>query len=132
MVLALTVAGKLPSQAKISVQDETGTGPGAGAGAGGGQRMGAGSLNGMRNKGQMFRQHTAPGANDALDLSALIFSVSSGRSVGRIALEYTGTSVDEAISKFAAKIHESLPAASCTGWTWEGKVDPERIKAIEP
>ena len=49
-------------------------------------------------------------------------------SVALVALEYSGESVDEAIAGFTAKLASALPGATCAGWNWEVKIDPEAIR----
>jgi hypothetical protein len=50
--------------------------------------------------------------------------------VGQISLEYTGHSLDDAWAKFAERLRESLPGASCAGWSWDGKVDVDRLRKL--
>jgi hypothetical protein len=63
------------------------------------------------------------------DLSAQFYSVPRRESVAAVELEYTGTSTDEALTQFAAKLGEVVPHMACGGWTWEGRVDPDRVRA---
>jgi hypothetical protein len=127
LVLVVIVAGKLPTPEKIRVQDEgqnrrsTGSlGPKGGA-MGGGAGL-------SRNSGPTFRAPAAPAAVDRLDLSASLFSVPKTASVALVALAYSGESVDEAMAGFTAKLASALPGATCTGWNWEAKIDPEAIR----
>jgi hypothetical protein len=123
LVLVLTVAGRVPEETKVKVQDET---PQKAMATGG-----RGGLGSMRNQGTMFRNPSAPaGAKEAFDLAALLYSVSEKKSVGQISLEYTGHNANEALAKFAAQLRQSLPAASCAGWTWGDKVDVERVRKL--
>jgi hypothetical protein len=55
---------------------------------------------------------------DALDMTAVIFSVRDRRSVASVAFEYTGESAAEAIANFASKLGQTLPGATCAGWDW--------------
>jgi hypothetical protein len=113
LVLVVIVAGKLPTPEKIHVQDENQNRRNAGL---------------TRNSGPMFRPPSLPPAVDRLDLSASVFSVPKAASVAMVALEYSGESVDEAIAGFTAKLASALPGATCTGWNWEAKIDPEAIR----
>jgi hypothetical protein len=63
-----------------------------------------------------------------LEVSALLFSVSQGRSVARVGLVYTGTSVEDAMTKFAKKLAETFPQMQCTGWNRDAQIDPARIR----
>ena len=66
--------------------------------------------------------------SNELDLAATLFSVAQGRSVGQIALRYTGASVNDAIAQFAAQLADALPQARCDGWDWTAKVDAQHIR----
>jgi len=124
LVLVVIVAGKLPAPEKIKVQDEQLQ---RGAGTMGGGRAGSGSLGGMRNNGgRMFKTEAIP--VDRLDMSASLFSVPKATSVALVALQYSGQSLDDAMAKFTGKLAGSLPGATCTGWNWEAKIDPETIR----
>jgi hypothetical protein len=127
LVLVVIVAGKLPTPEKIKVQDENQNRRSAGNMAPQGGGMGGGG--GLpRANGPMFRPHAPPAALDRLDLSASLFSVPKAASVALVALEYSGESVDEAITGFTAKLASALPGATCTGWNWDAKIDPEAIR----
>jgi hypothetical protein len=124
LVLVLIVAGKLPTPLKIRVQDEnqnrqSQVGPQGGMGGGAGL---------TRNSGPMFRPHAPPASVDRLDLSASLFSVPKAAPVALVALEYSGESVDEAMAGFTAKLASALPGATCIGWNWDAKIDPESIR----
>jgi hypothetical protein len=45
-----------------------------------------------------------------------------------VAMQYTGTSIDDALTRFAAKLHESLPNTVCAGWNWGTAIDPDAIR----
>jgi hypothetical protein len=70
----------------------------------------------------------SPKDTNLLDISASLFSVSQARSVAQVSMQYTGTSVDDAITRFRAKLHESLPSIVCAGWNWGTNIDPEAIR----
>jgi hypothetical protein len=126
LVLVVIVAGKLPTPEKIKVQDENQNRRAAGNMAPQGSMGGGGGV--PSTHGPMFRPHAPPASVDRLDLSASLFSVSKAASVALVALEYSGESVDEAIAGFTAKLASALPGATCTGWNWEAKIDPEAIR----
>ena len=127
LILVVIVAGKLPTPEKIKIQDENQNRQAQrnmapqGGGLGGGSGL-------SRNSGPMFRAHAPPAAVDRLDLSASLFSVHKAASVALVALEYSGESVDEALAGFTAKLASALPGATCTGWNWEAKIDPEAVR----
>jgi hypothetical protein len=126
LVLVVIVAGKLPTKEKINIQDSNQNRRAPGS-MGGQQGMGGGA--GLsRNAGPTFRPPAGPPVVDQLDLSASLFSVPQATSVARVELQYSGDSVDEAIDGFTAKLSSALPGATCTGWNWEAKIDPEAIR----
>jgi hypothetical protein len=122
LVLVVTVAGRLPTPSKTKVSDDPPptTSPIA-------QRGGSGMSNAMPTG---RAHHTEPTSTDVLDLQASLFSVSEGKSVGLVGLQYSGQSLDEALAKFGSRLRESLPASTCVGWNWEAKIDPESIRRI--
>jgi len=122
LVLVVIVAGKVPTPEKIKVQDEQAPGPQGNMGG----RGGGGGLGGMRSGGSRRPFRAEP--VDRLDLSASLFSVPKVASVALVELEYSGESADDAVAKFSAKLAASLPGATCAGWNWDAKIDPEAIR----
>jgi hypothetical protein len=112
LVMVLTVAGHLPVPVKVSVQDQP-------------QRQGPGGAYGGRgrHRGKDFDLNE-------LQLAAQVFSVSEGKTVAVVNLDYTGQSVDEAWTKFTAQIGESLPGSECTGWRADAKLDADKIRSL--
>jgi hypothetical protein len=94
-------------------------------GAGGGKYRGArpGGVNGGRGMPK------AP-AIASFEVSVSFYSVSQKRAVGLLALQYEGTSQDEALQRMAQKLGLTLPSARCAGWDWKAKVDDNRIRAL--
>jgi hypothetical protein len=125
LILVVTVAGRLPKPDKIRVQDE---GTGQQTTAMGGRGGGMGGMGGMRGGGGRMRRSESSAPVDRLELYALLFSVAKGQSVARVGVEYTGTSIDEAMSQFVARLAQTLPGAACAGWDWHAKVDLARIR----
>jgi hypothetical protein len=125
LVLTVTVAGRPPTPVKVSVVGDTGSG-------GGGMGGGGGAGGGGRNSPPPAPGHSghAPQHVDTnvLDIVASLFSVSQHHSVAEIAMQYSGETVDDALTKFAQQLAATLPGATCLGWDWSAKVDPERIR----
>ena len=117
LILVVTFAGKLPPPDKgPNITKEPST-------------MGGNGQGSMQN----WKSRAAAPSTDELDLSASLFSVAHSQSVAVVAMQYTGGSIDDAIAKFATKLGHALPQATCAGWNWDAKLDPERIrKSIEP
>jgi len=112
LILVLTVAGKPPVPKKVSVQDAPS--------ARGAQGVGMGPMRrGRRGEGQGTREDP-----NLFEVSALLFSVAQERSVAVVSMQYSGQNVDDALTNFAAKLHETLPAAKCTGWNWNTSIAP--------
>lgn len=104
LMLVLTVAGHPPAIVRRSLAAES-----KDADA---QRSGPAS------------RHGRPARDpDRFDVTATLYSVAQGRSVGAVALEYAGQDVDAALRRFAAKLAEALPGARCVGWSWDRKID---------
>jgi len=120
LILVVTFSGKLPAHATTEAHQDA---PAIGGGPGGGR----GAMQGGGPRGPM-----APRNTDELDLSASLFSISRSQSVGVVSLRYMGTSVDEAVSKLAARLEESIPGSACAGWNWDAKVDPEAVRHLDP
>ena len=129
LILVLTDSGKLPKPEKYSVNDSQAGAPQSGASMGRGAGTGGRGLGG---RGGLSSPSPRPGSGegDMLEMSALLYSVPKQKSVARIDMQYTGDSVDAALSKFATRLAQSLPTATCSGWTWNGKVDPDQIRRL--
>jgi hypothetical protein len=129
LIVVFTFAGKLPAAApkpKESVATNSGP-PGVGQSAP--RTTGGGGMGrrGGRNGQPMIAAPTDP---NELDISASVFSVAQGRSVGLVTMQYAGASVDDAMAKFAAQLAQALPQASCQGWDWNAKIDAEHLRQI--
>lgn len=123
LIVVITFAGRLPVAAKAKPSVATNSGPiGVGQSGARGARAGSGG-----RRASSARSFAAPDPNE-LDISATLFSVPQGRSVGLVAMQYSGESVDEAVTRFAAQLRDALPQARCEGWDWTAKVDGERIR----
>jgi hypothetical protein len=114
LIMVLIVAGKLPTQNEASVTD-----PQA-------QRSGTSLKAGAAD---LHRKKEAVDP-DVLQLSASLYSVAQRRSVALVDVKYRGENADKATAKLAAQLSQSLPGAVCRGWTWNDKVDPERIRKL--
>jgi hypothetical protein len=44
-------------------------------------------------------------------------------------MQYPSANIDDAMTKFATKLGESLHGMKCVGWNWNADVDQERIRA---
>ncbi len=124
LIVVVTFAGKLPvAKAKPSVA--TNSGP---MGVGQSGARGTGGPGGGR-RASRSPSFAAPDPNE-LDISATLFSVAQGRSVGQVAMQYTGESIDDALTQFAAQLRQALPQARCEGWDWTAKIDPDRLRQM--
>jgi hypothetical protein len=123
LVLVITFAGKLPVHGTDGGAAKSQQAPAGMGGRGGGRR---GGMGGGRTRGASRPE--SPKDTNLLDISASIFSVSQAKSVAQLSMQYTGASVDDAITRFATKLHESLPSTVCAGWNWGTSIDPEAIR----
>ena len=89
---------------------------------------------GMRGGGRPNRPRPDDaGEPDAFEMAASLYSVAQRRSVALVSMEYTGTSVTDAMTRFAARLGQVLPQMRCDGWNWAADVDADRIrKGIDP
>jgi hypothetical protein len=121
LVLVLTFAGKLPERpvdAGAAARAPSGGGWQRGGRRGGGSRAPTGK------KREVAKQDT-----NQLEISASLFSVAGARSVALIGMQYPSANIDDAMTKFATKLGESLHGMKCVGWNWNADVDQERIRA---
>ena len=64
------------------------------------------------------------------DIAASVYSISKGHSIALVSMAYTGRSVDEAVSKFAKKLGDTLAGATCAGWKADVKVDDAAVRKL--
>jgi hypothetical protein len=121
LVLVITFAGKLPVHGTDGGASHSQQTPAATGGRGGGRR-------GRMGGGRSQSKPESPPDTNLLDVSASLFSISRERSVAEVGMQYTGTSIDDAIARFAAKLRESLPNMVCAGWNWGTAIDPDAIR----
>jgi hypothetical protein len=84
-------------------------------------------MRGGHRMGGPARSEPASDTN-VLDLSASLYSVSAARSVALLELEYSGSSVDDAMKRFASALAQTLPGAHCAEWNRDVPLDPDRIR----
>ena len=127
-ILVVTIAGRLPTAnaANANASAQTGQpranprGPGArGAGAAGG------GLSPVESGGP----HMYALAQDALEISAALFSVREHHTVAVVAMTYTGKSLDAAMAAFIAKLRAELPGMRCQPWNRDVHVEADRVRA---
>ncbi len=53
-----------------------------------------------------------------LEIAASLFSVRLHRPVARVTMIYSGSSAEDAISRFAKRLRAELPGSTCRGWRW--------------
>jgi hypothetical protein len=66
----------------------------------------------------------------SFEMSASLFSVSQHKSVGLVAMAYSGASVDDAIQRLAAKLQSEIPGSKCAGWNWSVQLDEQHIRSL--
>ncbi len=85
---------------------------------------------GRQPRGALPRMQPIVGKTGTLDVSATLYSVSQHKALGVVALDYGGPSMDDALRRFAARMREELPQASCVGWNKTAKIDPESVRTL--
>jgi hypothetical protein len=123
LLLVLTFAGKLPQKSSADAGASGEMAPSTGGTSRGNRGMGGGSM--MRGR----PPPEPPKDTNAVDISASLYSVQQRRPVALVALRYAGTSLDDALTKFGAKLAETLPGLQCAGWNWDVPIDPDRIRS---
>jgi hypothetical protein len=59
-----------------------------------------------------------------MEISATLFSVLIHKTVAQIVMQYSGSSVRDAVAKFAQKLPSAIPDAVCTGWRGPSGIAP--------
>jgi hypothetical protein len=128
LILVLTFAGKVRGPVKGPLAEEAA----AASSGGGGGPGGPGGMGGRGAGGppRASGRHKENSDTNALDLSASVFSVARGHSVALVSMEYSGTSADEAIALFSAKLARELRGTTCAGWSWDAPVDAAHIRQM--
>jgi hypothetical protein len=80
-----------------------------------------------RGRGQGAAQGQERDPNE-LDISASLFSVKQNRAVALVGMQYRGESVEDALTRFADKLAETVPELKCTGWNFNVNIDPKQIR----
>jgi hypothetical protein len=120
-ILVITMSGQLPSKNGP---------PKPRTSAGGGRQAGPPRRRGPSRGAGGVAEPTDP---NALEISALLYSVARAQSVAVLAMQYSGASIDDAAAKFAARLAQAFPSMACSTWDWTAKVDADRIRAgIDP
>jgi len=115
LVLVLTFAGRVPGRNPSTGSVRTDA-PGAGLRPPGGGPPGAQKAESTKD-------------TNVLEISASLFSVALGHSVALVGMQYSGSSAEDALTRFGAKLRQSLPNLKCVGWNWNASIDPERIRS---
>ncbi len=123
-VLVFTVAGRPTSQSSDG-------GGGSGPPAQTPNTQPGGMRAGRQGRGTMAMGPMRGAVRNVFEVSASLYSTHDHRAVGLITMEYTGASAVDALNKFVAKVHESLPGSTCAGWHWDANVDPKAIEAMK-
>ncbi len=115
-IIAIQLSGHPPTHQRASstASGRSSTGPSRG-GRGGGRRGGP-------------APREDPVDDNAFDVFVSLFSVQTHQIVLSFTMQYTGTTVDDAIKKFATRLGVELPGSSCVGWKWN---EPPATGVIE-
>lgn len=134
LIMVVTVAGRvgqkdqdLPDTSAVAGGSPTMTGSKY---RGTGGMGGAGGMGNTRGPTGAMRRPRALADGASFEMSASLFSIKEHRSVGLVSMGYSGPSVDDAVSRLAARLGVELPGSSCAGWDWSAKVDGQRIREL--
>jgi hypothetical protein len=87
---------------------------------GGGGRAGAASQTSSNDDPQA----------DALQISALLYSVRDHQAAALVEMTYTGTSMEDALREFNQRMDTEFPHGHCAGWDWSKPIDPVAIRSL--
>jgi hypothetical protein len=126
-VLLITVSGHarkdLSADTKSLAAVAAPTGMGRGMGRGMGQGMGRGRA--------MGRGTGRPPSEDALVMTATLYSTGERRTTLRVDMTYTGRSADEATRRFVLELGKAMPDASCASWNWDAPLRAAALRALD-
>ncbi|HTA94180.1 MAG TPA: hypothetical protein VK745_31590 [Polyangiaceae bacterium] len=119
LLLVVTLSGKVPKPHQDNPADHPSPGtPG----------MAAASNSRKHSRGGRGAAQAGPAEDtNHLDVSAALFSVAQNRPVALISMQYSGESVEDALTRFSAELSRDMPSLKCVGWHWDVNLDPARI-----
>jgi hypothetical protein len=130
LILLVETSGQLPA---ASPRDGGASDPARGGPMRGGSRQMGGGMGAIGTGGALHPMGPPSeddGTRDALEMSASIYSIRLGRSVGSIGMRYTGKSADDAVRRFAQKLGESLEGTRCAGWKSDAWPDADAVRTL--
>jgi hypothetical protein len=126
-ILALVVVGHPPAKSRDSAE-------GSAASTVQPQRMGGG----MRGMGGGRRRSGTPppdpeksALRGEFQMFASFFSPRVHHSVATLSMTYSGSSLDDALGKFADRLGTVASGSRCAGWNWQVPVDDDRIRNMK-
>ncbi len=127
LIMVVTVAGQVtPKGQDLPDTSAVAGGPPTTMGS---KYRGMGATSSRGPTGSMRRPKSlADGAQ--FEMAAELFSVREHRSVGVVAMAYSGASVDDAVSKLATKLGLEIPGSTCASWNWSTPIDDHRIREL--
>jgi hypothetical protein len=86
---------------------------------------------GRRGGGRRYSSASEPQTDqNVFELAATMYSVKAKHSVAVVAMSYTGSSVEEALQKFTAKLSAETAGSRCVGWSLDQPVDADAIRSL--
>lgn len=130
LIMVVTIAGRVAAK-PTDLPDTSAVAPtGQPAGMGGGKYRGQTNIGSPGAQTGAMRRSRAIADGAAFEISASLFSVKDHHSVGMVAMQYSGPSVDDAVSRMAAKLGAELPGTTCSGWNWSAPIESQRIRDL--
>jgi hypothetical protein len=103
-----------------------------GGGTGNGYGGGFGNSSSPASPGFGRSSPNSPSQSNAsvFEIAATFYSVKDKKPVAQLSMKYTGPREEDAISRFATKLHDYLPNATCNGWKPDADLTEERVRQL--
>ncbi len=115
---------QMPGLAPASGRQGGGTGNGYGGG------FGNSSSPASPGFGRSSPSTPSNGAANVFEIAATFYSVREKKPVAQLSMKYTGPREEDAISRFATKLHDYLPNATCVGFKKDSDLTEERVRQL--
>lgn len=102
-----------------------------GGGTGNGYGGGFGNSSSPASPGFGRTSPSTPSTSTSVfEIAATFYSVREKKPVAQLSMKYTGPREEDAISRFAAKLHAYLPNATCVGFKKDSDLTEERVRQL--
>lgn len=115
---------QMPGLAPASGRQGGGTGNGYGGGFGNSASPASPGF------GRSNPSGPSTGPASVYEIAATFYSVREKKPVAQLAMKYTGPREEDAIQRFAAKLHDYLPNATCVGFKKDSELTEEKVRQL--